>query len=78
MASGILEQASSDDEPMFLADFDSCDCAPMPAARPAEPRMEKSILPHAPKARPGRIASMFRLNRAKYDEMKEDGGKTEF
>lgn len=30
------------------------------------------------KRRPGRIASRFRLNRAKYDAMKEDGGKTEF
>ena len=78
MASGILEQASSDDEPLFLADFNSCDCAPMSTPGTIEPKMEKSILPHAPKARPGRIASMFRLNRAKYDEMKEDGGKTEF
>ena len=34
--------------------------------------------PRARKGRPGRIASLFRLNRVKYDEMKEDGGKTEF
>ncbi len=30
------------------------------------------------KSRPGRIASFFRLNRAKYDELKEDGLKQEF
>ncbi len=30
------------------------------------------------KGRPGRIGSLFRLNRKKYEEMKEEGGKLEF
>jgi len=30
------------------------------------------------KRRPGRIASLFRLNKAKYVEMKEEGNKLEF
>ena len=30
------------------------------------------------KGRPGRIASLFRLNKEKYDQMKEDGDKQEF
>ena len=40
--------------------------------------VEQPELPRSRKGRPGRIASLFRLNRAKYDEMKEDGGKKEF
>ena len=31
-----------------------------------------------PKRRRGRIASLFRLNRQKYEEMKEEGKKLEF
>ena len=30
------------------------------------------------KARQGRPGNLFRLNRKRYDEMKEDGGKLEF
>ncbi len=52
--------------PMMMADMDYCAAMPEPE------------LPRSRKGRPGRIASLFRLNRAKYDAMKEDGGKTEF
>jgi len=90
MASGILEEAEPTilEEPEILydaaptpmtADMDFCASAPM---------MEETVMmrsamaepeqPRARRGRPGRIASLFRLNRAKYDEMKEDGGKTEF
>ena len=63
----------------MTADMDFCASAPM---------MEETVMmrsamaepeqPRARRGRPGRIAPLFRLNRAKYDEMKEDGGKTEF
>ena len=36
------------------------------------------IISSKPKRRPGRIASLFRLNKAKYEEMKEEGNKMEF
>lgn len=46
----------------------------------AEPMMPKAMMEESPKPkrRPGRIASLFRLNKAKYEEMKEEGGKFEF
>ena len=90
MASGILEEIA----PAEIAEtFMPCEAAPAPMMADmdfdmAEPMMEERVLmrpvmaetdlPRARKGRPGRIASLFRLNRAKYDEMKEDGGKTEF
>ena len=90
MASGILEEIAPDEvaESSML-----CEAAPAPMMADidycmSEPMMEEPVLmrsvmaeaesPRARKGRPGRIASLFRLNRAKYDEMKEDGGKTEF
>ena len=87
MASGILEEADTPEltepemlekccatpAPMMMADMDFCACAPM-----AEPIMEAPEPPRVRKGRPGRIGNLFRLNRVKYDEMKEDGGKTEF
>ena len=42
------------------------------------PKTVEPELPRVSKGRPGRIASLFRLNRDKYAQMKEDGGKTEF
>lgn len=39
----------------------------------AEPEMPMSASEAKPKRRPGRIASLFRLNKAKYVEMKEEG-----
>lgn len=46
----------------------------------AEPAMPApmAVTEARPKRRPGRIASLFRLNKAKYEEMKEEGNKLEF
>ena len=82
LASGILEEVPRDEDPVFEA------CAmpePMMASRVmadmdyemAAPKMMAEESPK-PKRRPGRIASLFRLNKAKYDEMKEEGDKFEF
>ena len=40
--------------------------------------MAKASVAPKPKRRPGRIATLFRLNKKKYEEMKEEGGKFEF
>ena len=45
---------------------------------PVEEAVESSGSQPKPKRKPGRAANRFRLNRKKYDEMKEDGGKIEF
>ena len=72
MASGILEEADAEEElrepeaPMNM-DMEFCG---MP-----EPMAEASA---KPKRRPGRIASLFRLNKAKYMELKDEGNKMEF
>ena len=55
-----------------------CEAAPAPMMADIDYCMAAPTPPRARKGRPGRIASLFRLNRVKYDEMKEDGGKTEF
>lgn len=90
MASGILEEADPEGaEPIVFGappmpsaemDFSVCEKRSMPRLaevsvcyEAAEPQPS---LPR--KGRPGRIASLFRLNRAKYRAMKDDGGKTEF
>ena len=92
MASGILEEADAPEleesamlyeaapAPMMMADMDFCAAMPEPMMeeRSLKTAMAEPELPRSRKGRPGRIASLFRLNRAKYDEMKEDGGKTEF
>ena len=78
LASGILEEVPRDEaEPMpicceampsvKMADVEYCAYVPEPWADSAKP-----------KRRPGRIASLFRLNRAKYAAMKEEGDKLEF
>ena len=85
LSSGILEEAEEPVEfsraepdppamamkyaaPRIMADMEYC-CA--------EPeRLSASEV--KPKRRPGRIASLFRLNKAKYVEMKEEGNKLEF
>jgi len=86
MASGILEEADepeefcgAEPEPPVMMEMD---CAPlrrmadMEYCAMPEPRM--SVAEARPKRRPGRIASLFRLNKAKYEEMKEEGNKLEF
>ena len=45
-------------------------------AEPAKKMAVQSAKPR--KSRPGRLGTIFRLNRKKYDEMKEDGLKQEF
>ena len=86
LSSGILEEAEEPVEtsctepeppmmsmkctaPRMMADMEYC-CA--------EPEMPMSAAEVKPKRRPGRIASLFRLNKAKYVEMKEEGNKLEF
>ena len=65
LAAGILENANGFEEAAEMC-LDSL-CI-MPESSPSAPR----------KARQGRPGLLFRLNRKKYDEMKEDGGKLEF
>lgn len=90
LASGILEQADDDDKDSAM-DFCSAEPMVMREACLEEPMMEKAsydcfdaeIAPMASTAkprknRPGRLGSIFRLNRKKYDELKEDGLKQEF
>ena len=86
LSSGILEEAEEPVEfsgaepeppmmsmkcaaPRIMADMEYC-CA--------EPERPMSAAEVKPKRRPGRIASLFRLNKAKYVEMKEEGNKLEF
>ena len=51
-------------------------CAPMMMATPMEEHSFDGAVHR--KGRLGRIAARYRLNREKYAEMKEDGGKVEF
>lgn len=86
LSSGILEEAEDPVEfsraepdppamamkyaaPRIMADMEYC-CA--------EPERPMSAAEVKPRRRPGRIASLFRLNKAKYVEMKEEGNKLEF
>ena len=90
MASGILEEADPEGEepivfvaaPMPSADMDFSVCEKRSMPRLAEASVCYEAAEPQPslprKGRPGRIASLFRLNRAKYRAMKDDGGKTEF
>ena len=68
MSSGILEEAGPGSAGAFLSDFGYLGLAA--TAMPERPRYSKG--------HPGRIGSLFRLNRDKYAQMKEEGGKTEF
>ena len=90
LASGILEEAEpredryeSEDSLMSLREEDTdsgrfakhfyfFDDQEVPAPTSA------SVESRPRKGRPGRIGSLFRLNRKRYEEMKEDGGKLEF
>jgi len=78
-------------EPMPYAGANSIvdahlDAAPTPKARTFDAAPEASIdtksnaSPDATRAksRPGRIASLFRLNKTRYDQMKDSGDKFEF
>lgn len=83
MASGILEEVPKDEEPII----ESCAMPePMMSSKMmadmdyemAAPRMMMADETPKPKRRPGRIATLFRLNKKKYEAMKEEGDKFEF
>ena len=87
MASGILEEVddvvetSCEPEPPMTMKS----AAPSPEMADREVEYcympEESSMPMSetkPKRRPGRIASLFKLNKARYEVMKEDGNKMEF
>ena len=76
LASGILEEAESLEQHPILNDLRFSKSAPTQNVfyDMAEPVMGE--MPR--KARQGRPGNLFRLNRKRYDEMKEDGGKLEF
>jgi len=83
MASGILEEVPKEED-VIESEAPYCACAPMPMHKKLSfdmdmvcETMAEPELPR-PKKRPGRIASLFRLNKAKYDAMKEEGDKFEF
>ncbi|MBO6028729.1 MAG: NUDIX hydrolase [Bacteroidales bacterium] len=65
LAAGILENVNEYEDAAEMC-LDSLSI--MPESSPSAPR----------KARQGRPGLLFRLNRKKYDEMKENGGKMEF
>jgi len=77
LSTGILEEAPKEEEEPMV----EC-CAAPPMLDKIEycymPEEDVSTESVKPKRRPGRIASLFRLNKAKYEEMKEEGGKFEF
>ena len=83
LASGILEEADSVEEcyecaePMDL-DLDLHQEAVSGTLPRVLPKMAEYGAARPQKARQGRPGILFRLNRKKYDEMKEDGGKLEF
>ena len=76
LASGILEEAESLEQNSFLSDlhFSKSGLAMNLCYDMSEPVPEG--MPR--KGRQGRPGNLFRLNRKRYDEMKEDGGKLEF
>lgn len=89
LSSGILEQTA--DEGSARVAF-SMTRSPRKEARLEEPVVMDDALygdtfcealpvmesPREKKGRPGRVGSFFRLNRRKYEELKEDGLKQEF
>ena len=94
LASGILEEAEPreekaepDDIELSIRGADTEDFCSMAAPCMVQdfygeaesiPMPTSSREEHPRKGRPGRIGSLFRLNRKRYEEMKEDGGKMEF
>ena len=82
LASGILEEAGAEDEEEFLSEACVEYGSPEPLMMACRMPMMEVEAPTTgaarPKRRRGRIASLFRLNRQKYEEMKEEGTKLEF
>ena len=85
-STGILEDAGDTESTYGEEGFLDCCELPSPMiemdcgfSAPEEPqKIAPEGTPRKAKGRPGRIGSLFRLNRKRYDEMKEDGGKMEF
>ena len=85
LASGILDEVSED---ALYFDGEECSryCSDMPESNMSMvyhtslegPRTMSESATRKSKSRPGRVGSRFRLNRERYEEMKEDGGKLEF
>ena len=76
LASGILEEAEPVIENDFLSQIHFSKSRPTTSAFFA---MEEPVPEGMPrKGRQGRPGNLFRLNRKRYEEMKEDGGKLEF
>ena len=79
MASGILDEASpEEDSDIHYSIRPMSDEMPKMRKAMAMDMAMDMERPRPRKGHPGRTASLFRLNRARYDEMKEEGGKTEF
>ena len=86
LSTGILEEADDDapsygeDEPVACDGLALMEERAIPCPMPAEMSMARCLddAPRRVKGRPGRTGSLFRLNRKRYEEMKEDGGKVEF
>ena len=94
LSSGILDEAEprekkadADDIEFSIRGYDTEEYCSMTAPCIAQdfygetesvPKPTSSRDDHLRKGRPGRIGSLFRLNRKRYDEMKEDGLKQEF
>ena len=86
LSSGILEEA--DDRAPSYGEDESIACdgpalmeeRALPCPKPMEMPMSMCLddAPRKAKGRPGRTGFLFRLNRKRYEEMKEDGGKVEF
>ena len=78
-ASGILEEAESVDEFDSMPEHLFQDTHLFSDSLPkTQPKMADYGEPRIKKNRQGRPGILFRLNRKKYEEMKEDGGKMEF
>ena len=76
LASGILEEAESLEQNSFLSDLRFCKTG---SALNVCYDMSEPVPEGMPrKGRQGRPGNLFRLNRERYDQMKEDGGKLEF
>ena len=94
LSSGILDEAEprekkadADDIEFSIRGYDTEEYCSMAAPCIAQdfygetesvPMPTSSRDDHLRKGRPGRIGSLFRLNRKRYNEMKEDGLKQEF
>ena len=82
LASGILENANDEYEDSDSMLYQSLSTPRSfyqeDRAMPSMNVMPEASMPASRKGRQGRPGILFRLNRKKYDEMKEDGGKLEF